>query len=135
MGQRFLWPRFVCGGSGRRQPEAKRKLGFRCSFSLCGKNREDRGERGEAGRGRKVPLIHPALGLARGSNGSSQEGVGIALGRYSRRGERRPGQIAPSPLDLFLSFYSSPFLISFSVIDLNTAVNELFGGANELQNL
>ena len=55
-------------------------------------------------------------------------------GRYREVRDDRDG-FAPGSLELLVSFYSGPFLFSFYVFDLNTAVKYLNEGPNKFQNL
>ena len=121
----------------RRQSTAAAELGFgRCLlFSVIlrelGRGESPGRERGER-RGR------PYLREARHREGKRVEGSIRPWRATARPGSLQevgddPVHFAPSPLAILFSFYSSPFLISFSVFDLNTAVKELFGVANELQ--
>ena len=65
----------------------------------------------------------------RASAGRERPAQGVEVNRAvaTGAGEDDRDHFAGNPLPLSFSFYSSPFLISFSIFDLNTAVKELFG--------
>ena len=82
-------------------------LGFPPGRSVFGLQRKLGGERAKEERGERVrglPLIHPGLGIARGSNGSTREGsaspwVATAGGeRDDREG------FVENPLEILLAF-------------------------------
>ena len=82
-------------------------------------------------RGAREGSSYPSSDCSRSLDGS-RGGVGFALGRYSRRGERRPDGFALRPLEVSLVFagrsFSLLFLFSFyffSVFDLIEVANEL----------
>ena len=100
----------------RRQWRGGVELGFRCS----GRNRERvrEGIRGERRERRPGVLIHPREG-----SGATRTPRSDRVGRYSRRGGRRPVGFAPSPLRFPFSHGQVLFSFKFSVFIIKTFSN------------
>ena len=101
-------------------------------FGFTGSTARERERESEGGGRGGRPRPYPSRGSGSGASRASRID---RVGRYSRRGGRRPRHFTGNPFHFLFSFYSSPFLISFSVFDLNTAVKELFGVPKQFQKL
>ena len=115
----------------------RRLLAARVSGWLQGKQREERvgREHRELGREGGAHARRPYPCGARQGDLVERDDLEPQLGRYRRRGGRRPGGVANTPLAFFFLFIRVLFPFPFSVIYLNNAVIPLFEAPNNFRSL